>query len=166
MSLLLPTDVTNIILDYLSDLRNMGWIPFIDNKTEKLIWKVNKRSSKYKNINEMLKYRISNKLLCIDFIIRILRENQTLEVITLNGYRIKIADKKVNKYINIKYFYIQITNNDLSIYNLYLKNVYRGNVLHHELYFDIYQDNNIFGTVNYMFNVPDSENIYIEIYKY
>ena len=49
---------------------------------------------------------------------------------------------------------------------LCVKNVYRGNVLHHKLYFDIYQYNNIFGTLNYMFNVPGSKNIYIKIYKY
>ncbi len=43
---------------------------------------------------------------------------------------------------------------------------HRSNVLCRNLYFDIYQDNNIFGMVNHIFNVPGFENIYLEIDKY
>jgi hypothetical protein len=43
----IPSDIINIILEYVSHLRSMKWRPFIDNKTGKLIWKVNTYSKKY-----------------------------------------------------------------------------------------------------------------------
>lgn len=56
----LPSDILNLILDYYSQLRDMKWTPFIDNKTGKLTWKVNKYSAKYDNIYKLLEYRKNN----------------------------------------------------------------------------------------------------------
>jgi len=50
----LPSDVTNIILDYYSQMNDMKWQPFIETSTGKLKWKVNKHSTKYKNIEKIL----------------------------------------------------------------------------------------------------------------
>jgi len=53
----LPSDVTNIILEYYSQLNNMKWQPFIETSSGKLKWKVNKYSIKYRNINRIYKGR-------------------------------------------------------------------------------------------------------------
>jgi len=58
--MLLPSDILNIIFDYYSQLRDMNWTPFIDDKTGKLTWKVNKYSAKYDNIHKLLEYRKNN----------------------------------------------------------------------------------------------------------
>jgi hypothetical protein len=57
MSLHIPSDIANIILEYYSQMRDMKWVPFIDVKNGKLKWKVNKHSAKYDNMNKLLKHR-------------------------------------------------------------------------------------------------------------
>ena len=54
MSLHIPSDVANIILEYYAQMRDMKWAPFIEPKTGKLKWKTNKYSAKYDNINKLL----------------------------------------------------------------------------------------------------------------
>ena len=70
MTIYIPSDVTNLILEYYSQLRNMKWRPFIDDKTGKLIWKINKYSAKYDNINKVSNYRKNNPSCDIPLLIK------------------------------------------------------------------------------------------------
>jgi hypothetical protein len=73
MSIHIPSDIANIILEYYAQMRDMKWTPCIDTKTGKLKWKVNKYSNKYFHNNRVLKYRKNNPRYDINIILYIIR---------------------------------------------------------------------------------------------
>jgi hypothetical protein len=168
-----PSDIKNIILDYWSQLNNRKWSPFIESKNEKLIWKVNKYSSKYKNINCMLIYKKHNPI-----------KNIYVDVHMLNG--IEISDRIygtlgtilplkrvyiVNKWdiiVSCDAYYMQFIIGKylysvfyIAKYNYIFKNEY-------DIYINEYienTENTLYGTFEYVTGID--ENLYaIEIRRY
>ena len=139
MSYLIPYEVTNIILQYLSQLKNMKWIPFIDVKTGKVQWKINKYSFKYSNIKNILLYKNFNFIINIEVIIR--RENQIINTFNCCGNIYNCIGKT-----------IYITFNDKSNFTYYIYYTY------------VYIDNQLFGLLNYFATDKINSIIEIEIY--
>ncbi len=158
MTKYIPPDIVNIILEYYSHLRDMKWKPFIDAKTGKFIWKVNKYSAKYGIINKLLNYR-EKQLRCylsydIQLDIELIHNRNEIDMYdSITGtiiYLNTIYD--VNKYqmiIPMSYIYIEycIEDSKYSIFsllrnnvtNLWYKKTNSNNV--------VYQDSNIYAEV-------------------
>jgi hypothetical protein len=93
MSIYIPCHIANIILEYYAQMKQLKWIPFIDAKTGKLIWKVNKYSIKYANINNMIAFRKYNSPHDINININITRENDEIDSFNIIGKCICVNKK-------------------------------------------------------------------------
>ena len=153
----LPSDILNLILEYYSQLRDMKWTPFIDDTTGKLIWKVNKYSAKYDNINKLLDYRkyaLIHAIHDIQLDIELIHNRNEIDLYYSELGTIKYLKTyhPVNKYqmiIPTSYVYIEYCIED-SNYSLFCS--LRNNITNlgykntHDV--DVYQDNNIYAKVN------------------
>ena len=97
MSLHIPSDVSNIILEYYAQIRDMKWIPFIDPKTGKLKWKVNKYSTKYDTLNKLLNHKKDNLPDDVSFDIDVVRNGETIDICNAIGTSICL---KIEHYVN------------------------------------------------------------------
>lgn len=145
----IPGDVTNIILDYYAQLRDLKWIPFIDLKTGKLLWKVNKYSTKYEYMNKCLKYEKENRKTYLDLDIIVERSNMMLYTYYTIGHVIPLkTDYYVDKWNMIKrktYLYFEFKDEDN-----YTHYVFCGVNGHSALIrndYQVYLDNAIFGNI-------------------
>ena len=99
MSIYIPADVTNLIFEYYAQMRDMEWTPFIDVKTGKLIWKVNKYSAKYDNMNKLLKHRKDNLRHDISINVSLVYNIETISLYNTTGSCIVLRTYNyVNKY--------------------------------------------------------------------
>lgn len=149
MSLQLPADVSNIIFDYYAQLRDLKWCPFIDGKTGKLIWKVNKYSAKYDNIHKTLKYRKDNLRENITVYIEIMKNNEIINSFCTPGtcvtfrtaYIIKNYDTYAQVLRSSNRSYIQYSYPCNSVHSLFYSSGVRSFGI------DIYQDGNIYANL-------------------
>lgn len=159
MSLYIPANITNIIFEYYSQMNNLRWTPFVDVKTGKLKWIVNKYSAKYDNINKLIKHRQENLLQEIYIDVAIVRNGETIDFYNTIGTSISIKTKfVVNKYqiiIPISYFYIEFTDEYNFKYSMFCS-LYGRSIK--KIEYEVYQDGNIhsnlidiliFGKTNY-----------------
>lgn len=150
----LPSDVLNLILEYYSQMRDMKWTPFIDDKSGKLAWKVNKYSAKYDNIDKLLKFRKNNLKCDVLLDIELIHNRNEIDWYeSIIGTIIYLKTVyHVNKYQMIEptsYIYIEYYVEDCkhsifcplgyNITNLWYKKTH---------YDDVYQDTNIYAFVN------------------
>lgn len=149
MSLHIPSDVSNIIFEYYAQIRDMKWIPFIDPKTGKLKWKVNKYSAKYNNMNKLLEFRKDNPLNDINIDIDIVRSGELLEGYNALGTCIYLKKIHfVNKYqviLLITQLYIEYVDEDNFKHSLFCSKFGRSTLRRFD--YDVYQDGNIHGTL-------------------
>jgi hypothetical protein len=149
MSLDIPSDVANIILEYYAQMRDMKWAPFIEPKTGKLKWKVNKYSAKYDNINKLLKHRKDNLPHGISFDIDIVRNGETIDTYNTIGTSICL---KIEHYINdyqviipISKLYIDFIDEFGFKHSLFCSIFGRSTLRRFD--YDVYQDGNIHSTL-------------------
>jgi hypothetical protein len=149
MSLHIQTDVVNIILEYYAQMRDMKWAPFIEPKTGKLKWKVNKYSAKYDNMNKMLKHKKDNLPDDISFDIDIVRNDEIIDTYNTIGTSICLKIKHcVNNYqtiIPMSKLYIEFIN-DLGFKHSLFCSIAEGSTLRRFDY-DVYQDGIIHSTL-------------------
>jgi hypothetical protein len=149
MSLHIPADVSNIILEYYAEMRDMKWVPFVDPKTGKLKWKINKYSSKYDNMNKLLEFRKDNPLDDINIDVDILRSGELLEDYNAQGTCICLKKIHfVNKYqviLLITQLYIEYVDEDNFKHSLFCSIFGRSTLRRFD--YDIYQDGNIHSTL-------------------
>lgn len=113
MSLYIPADITNIIFEYLSHLKDMKWTPFIDSKTGKLKWKVNKFCSKnialiYNNIISFNKYCLKEQIQLVIIIQnndQIINQYMATGIITnfKSGFNIEFTDENYFTYYIVSF---------------------------------------------------------------
>jgi hypothetical protein len=156
MSLHIPSDISNIILEYYAQLKDLKWVPFVEPKTGKLKWKVNKYSAKYDNINKLLEFRKNNLLKDISFDIDIVRNGETIDRYNTIGTCIYLKKIHfVNKHkaiVLITQLYIEYIDEDNFKHSLFCS-IYGRSILCRFDY-DVYQDGNIHSTLIdfYIFN--------------
>ena len=150
MTIYIPADISNIILDYYSQLRDMKWRPFIDVQTGKLKWKVNRYSAKYDNIHKLLKHRKDN--LYHDILLDISQVNNVGE--TNNAYQTigSFICLKIEHYANnyqmivpISKFYIEFINDHGFKHSLFCSIAGRSTLRRFD--YDVYQDGIIHSTL-------------------
>jgi hypothetical protein len=145
MTTYIPADISNIILDYYSQLRDMKWTPFIDVRSGKLIWKVNKYSAKYDNIHKLLKHRKDNLRHNISIDVSILDRFETVELYNTIGTLICLKiEHYVNKYqiiIPISHLYVEYFDNQNCKYSIFYSIFGRSSLRRFD--YDIYKDNHI-----------------------
>jgi hypothetical protein len=163
MSLHIPSDVANIILEYYAQLRDMKWTPFIEPKTGKLKWKTNKYSAKYDNMNNLLKHRKDNLRLDKNIEIVVVQNYQTIDRYNTTGTSICL---KTDYYMDKEYY---------PIYHSYIEYVDESNVKYStlclsspieptfKLHYDVYKDSNIDSTlINILLLDMDSLSLILE----
>jgi hypothetical protein len=149
MSLHIPSDVANIIFEYYAQLRDMKWVPFIDGKTGKLKWNVNKYSAKYDNMNKLLKHRKDNLCDNVNIDVEIIMRGETIDFISTIGTSICLKTTyKVENFVDnyqviiTKYdLYIEYYDSNNFKYSIFCSKFGRSTLRRHD--FDIYQDGNI-----------------------
>lgn len=141
----LPTDVINIILEYYSQIRDMKWHPFIDNKTGQLKWKVNRYSAKYDNIHKLLKHRKDNLRHDINIDINIVANGVAIDLYNTIGTCIVLKiEHIVTKYqmvIPKTHLYIEYFDTNEFKYSIFCSIFGRSTLRRFD--YDVYQDNNI-----------------------
>jgi hypothetical protein len=167
MSLHIPADISNIIFEYYAQLQDLQWTPFIDPKTGKLKWKVNKYSAKYDNMNKLLEFRKDNLRHDIDIHINIMRAGELLEDYNALGTRTYL--KKIhfaNKYkviLLITQLYIEYVDEDNFKHSLFCSIYGRSSLRRFD--YDVYQDGNIHSSL-IDFRKFDNSNYSLVIEKY
>ena len=157
MSLNLPTDITNIIFDYVAQLKNLKWIPYVDKKSGKLRWKYSKYKkyvcddfyiikicNEFPKINiciEDILYLKTTKLFIkkpIDLTVIIYRFNQLINEYFINGYLVKFRMVDSTPFCE-RYksdYYFEFTDENGNNLYLYRKIGSPG---------DVYMDNTLYG---------------------
>ncbi len=145
MSIYIPADVTNLIFEYYAQMRDMEWTPFIDVKTGKLIWKVNKYSAKYDNMNKLLKHRKDNLRHDISINVSLVYNIETISLYNTTGSCIVLRTYNyVNKYqriIPITHLYTEFVDNNNCKYSIFYSIFGRSTLPRFD--YHIHQDNNI-----------------------
>lgn len=145
MTTYIPADISNIILDYYSQVRDMKWTPFIEPKSGKLKWKVNKYSAKYDNINKLLKHRKNHLRHDISIDINILANRVTLDLYNTIGtcivLKIEYIVTKYQMVIPKTYLYIEYFDTNEFKYSIFCSIFGRSTLYRFD--YDVYQDNNI-----------------------
>ena len=145
MTTYIPADITNIILEYYSQMRDMKWAPFIDIKTGKLKWRVNKYSAKYDNIHKLLKHRKEHLRNNINIDINILANGVTLDSYNRMGtcivLKIEHIVKKYQIIIPKTYLYIEYFDTNKFKHSIFCS-IFGKSTLYRFDY-DVYQDRNI-----------------------
>jgi hypothetical protein len=149
MSLHIPSDVSNIILEYYAQLQDLQWTPFIEPKTGKLKWKANKYSTKYNNMNKLLKHRKDNLCHDISIDVDIVRNGFTTDRYRKLGTCIYLKTKYnvesfVDNYqiiIPKSCLYIEYVDQDNFKHSLFCSIFGRSTLRRFD--YDIYQDGNI-----------------------
>ena len=143
MSLHIPSDVANIIFEYYAQMRDIKWVPFIEPKSGKLKWKMNKYSAKYDNMNKLLMYRKDNLRLDKNIEIILVQNYHTTDRFNTTGTSICL---KTDYYMNKEYY---------PIHQLYIECVDESNVKYstfcstsrigptYKLDYNVYTDSNI-----------------------
>jgi hypothetical protein len=167
MSLYIPSDITNIIFEYYAQMRDMKWFPFIDVKTGKLIWKVNKYSTNYNYVNNVLKYRKSNEKQDMNIYVELHNDFAVIDIYETHGILIPLKKEYiVNKWNVITpktTMYLEFTDQNNNTYNIMYTVIYRSALF--RLNYDIYMDNTIFGELFEHHDFQEN-NITISMYKY
>ena len=161
----LPSDITNMILDYYSQLRDMKWVHFIDPSSGKLSWKVNKYSTQYDNINKMLKHRKDHLREEINIDVDMIFSREEIDMYNVSGTCICLSTKYVitnHKLIfPLSYFYIEYEY-DNSRYTTFCSTI---RILKFYRHYDVYQDNYLFCSLNKLYKIDKSSYIlYLEKY--
>lgn len=160
----LPSDITNIILDYYSQLRDMKWRPFIDPSSGKLSWKVNQYSTQYDNIHKLLKHRKDHLRETINIHVDMIFSREEIDLYNVSGTCICLSTKyEVTKYkliISQSYFYIEYEYDNSRYTTFCSKNYGITNNI-----FDVYQDNYLFCSLNQLFKI-DNSNYRLFLEKY
>ena len=163
----LPADVINIILEYYSQMRDMKWRPFIENKTGQLKWKVNKYSANYHYLNNVLEYRKSNDKEIVNMYVELHNDFAVFDIYDTYGTIIPLKKEYiVNKWNVITpktTMYIEFTDEHNNKYNIMYAVFYRSTLF--RLDYDIYVDNTIFGEL-FEFHNFGNNNITMSMYKY
>ncbi len=149
MSLHIPSDISNIILEYYAQIRDMKWTPFIDGKTGKLKWKMNKYSAKYDTLNKLLKHKKDNLPDDVSFDIDVVRNGETIDAYNTIGTCICL---KTRHYVNIyqmiissSKLYIEFT--DVFNFKYSLVCSITGRSTLRKFDYDVYQDGTIHSTL-------------------
>jgi len=153
MSLYIPSEVTNIILEYYAELKHLKWQPFIGQKTGKLKWKVNKYSLKYDNINKLLEHKKDNPARNISIDVSLEMDGETINFYDTIGTCISLK----NEYLANSYqamfpksiLYISFAD-DYGFKNYIFCSVVGKSTLLGRMYHDIYQDGNEYGIITYL----------------
>jgi hypothetical protein len=147
MTLYIPSDVANIILEYYAQIRGMKWVPFIEPKTGKLKWKTNKYSAKYDNMNKLLKHKKDNLRLDKNIEIIMVENYQTIDRFNTTGTSICLkTDYYMNKeYYPIHKFYIEYVDESNVKYSTFCSSSAIGPV--YKLDYNVYQDSNMHSTL-------------------
>jgi len=150
MTTYIPSDVSNHILMYYAQIRNMKWVPFIDIKSGKLIWKVNKYSTKYDNINKILKHRKDNVRHDISIDINIMINGEIIGFYNKIGTCICVKIQKknfVNQYqiIPITHLYMEYNDENNFKYSIFFSIFGRSTLIRFD--YNVYQDSNIYSTL-------------------
>ena len=148
----IPGDVTNIILDYYSQLRDLKWVPFIDSKTGKLLWKVNKYSIKYEYMNKLLKNKTENHIGMIDIDIFIRSNNPLINQYSTIGSVIPLkTEYYVNKWNVIKrttILYFEFIDDDNCVNYTFCRVL--GNSSLCDMDFYVYVGGRLFGSLEFI----------------
>jgi hypothetical protein len=146
MSFYIPSDITNIIFDYYAQLKDLKWKPFIDGKTGKLKWKINKYSAKYDTLNKLMKHKKDNLPDDVSFDIDVLRDDGE-RIYTYNAIGTSIY-LKTEYYVNcfkasipVSNLYIQFTDDFGFKHSLFCSICGRSSLRRFD--FDVYQDGTI-----------------------
>lgn len=147
MTLHIPSDVANIILEYYAQIRGMKWAPFIEPKTGKLKWKTNKYSAKYDNMNKLLKHKKDNLRLDKNIEIVIVQHNQLIYRFNTIGTSICL---KKDYYMNsilypIHHLYIECVDESNVKYSTFCSTSRTGPI--YKLDYNVYSDSNIHSTL-------------------
>jgi len=161
----LPSDITNIILDYYSQLRDMKWRPFIDPSSGKLSWKVNQYSTQYDNIHKLLKHKKDHLRKIINIDVNMIFGHEEIDMYNVSGTCTCLSTKYVvtkNKLIfPLSYFYIEYEY-DNSRYTTFCSTI---RSLEYYRYYDVYQDNYLLCTLNELYKIDNSSyTLYLEKY--
>ena len=143
----LPTDVINIIFEYYAQMRDMKWRPFIDVQSGKLIWKVNRCSAKYDNINKLLTHRKNHLRDDISIDINIVANRVILDLYNTIGtctcivLKIEYIVTKYQMVIPKTYLYIEYFDTNEFKYSIFCSIFGRSTLYRFD--YDVYKDNNI-----------------------
>lgn len=163
----LPADVINIILEYYSQMRDMKWRPFIENKTGQLKWKVNKYSTNYHYLNNVLEYRKSNDKQIVNMYVELHNDFAVFDIYDTYGTIIPLKKEYIVNKWNVvtpkTTMYIEFTDEHNNKYNIMYAVFYRNTLF--RLDYDIYVDNTIFGEL-FEFHNFGNNNITMSMYKY
>lgn len=153
MSTYIPSEITNIILEYYAQLNNLKWQPFIDQKTGKLKWKVNKYSLTYENINKLLEHKKNNLVSNISIDVSLEMGGETINFYDTIGTCISLKHEYFPstkyKYIPRSILYISFPD-DYGFKNYIFCSVVGKSTLLGRMYHDIYQDDNNYGIITYL----------------
>jgi hypothetical protein len=163
----LPADVINIILEYYSQMRDMKWRPFIENKSGQLKWKVNKYSTNYHYLNNVLEYRKSNDKQIVNMYVELHNDFAVFDIYDTYGTIIPLKKEYIVNKWNVvtpkTTMYIEFTDEHNNKYNIMYAVFYRSTLF--RLDYDIYVDNTIFGEL-FEFHNFGNNNITMSMYKY
>jgi hypothetical protein len=147
MSLHIPSDVANIIFEYYAQIRDLKWVPFIEPKTGKLKWKMNKYSAKYDDMNKLLKHRKDNLRNDKNIEIILVQNYQTIDRFNTTGTSICL---KTDYYMGIEYypihkFYIEYVDEYNVKYSIFCSSSTIGAI--YKLDYTVYRDSIIHSTL-------------------
>jgi hypothetical protein len=154
MTLYIPADITNIILEYYAQLNDLLWAPFVDVKTGELKRRLNKYSTKYDNINKLIEYRQNNLINDINIDVIVHNNGEETDFYNTVGTCIytKIKVCKFNMIIPISNLYIEFTDEYNFKYSVFCSTY--GSSLrridNNDISYDVYQDSNLHSTLTSM----------------
>lgn len=167
MSLYIPADVINIIFEYYAEIRDLKWCPFIDAKTGKLIWKVNKYSTNYNYVNNVIQYRQSNEKQDMNIYVELHNDFAMVDMYETYGTLILLKKEYIVNKWNVvtpkTTMYLEFTDEHNNTYNIMYAVFYKSTLF--RLDYDIYTDNTIFGEL-FEYHDFQENNITVSMYKY
>lgn len=157
MTLYIPSEITNIILEYYAQLANLKWQPFIHQKTGKLKWKVNKYSTKYDYINKLIEHKKDNLVRNISIDVSQVMGSEIINAYFTRGTCIclKIENRVSQCHLiyPISEIYINF-NDDHGYKNSLFCSIIKKSTLCKSNY-DIYQDGNIYSILKDLHSFDD-----------
>jgi len=143
MTLYIPANVTNIILEYYSQMNDLRWAPFVDVKTGETKRRVNKYSTKYDNINKLLEHRKKNLVHNININVEIMRYGEIIDSYNTIGTCICLKIEHISDYktmIPISDLYIEFIDKYNNKYYVFYSIIGRFALRNK---YDIYKHDNI-----------------------
>lgn len=144
MTLYIPANITNIIFEYYAQMNDHRWATFIDVKTGENKRRVNKYSTKYDNINRLLKDRISNLVDIININVSVVSNNEIIDNYNTIGTSITMYREFIDIYCTPRLTYMEFIDEYNFKYYVFCSPVFASSRSNK---YDIYQDGNIYSSL-------------------